>query len=49
MPYDPNDDEIIRHENLRQWLAYKVGPHQLKGWWILAAWTLVVALVGHIA
>ncbi len=37
MPYDPNEDDQIKHGTLRQWLAYKVGNHNLRGWWIVAA------------
>lgn len=51
MPYDPNEDDeiIIKHGNLREWLAYKVGPHDLKGWWIVMSVALVSALLARVA
>ncbi len=40
MPYNEEEEGIIRSGNLRQWLAYKVGSHNLRGWWIVAATVL---------
>lgn len=46
MPYD--DEIIIRSGNLRQFLAYKVGAHNLRGWWIVAAVAVVAFGLGKL-
>ncbi len=41
MPYDEEEEIIIRNGTLRQWLNYRVLPHKLVGWWILLAVALL--------
>lgn len=45
MPYDQNDDTIIRNGPLKTWLAYKVWG--IKGQWIVAAVLVLGAIIGH--
>ena len=48
MPYDEGTDDGIKHGNLRQFLAYNVGPHELKGWWIVTAVAVLGFVVGMV-
>lgn len=43
MPYDPNDDLIIRNGTLRQLLNYKLRGTPVKSWHISATVTTLVA------
>lgn len=47
MPYDPNDDTIIRHGTLQQWLGYKVYS-VVKGQWFVALAFLLGAVAGRV-
>lgn len=45
MPYDQNDDTIIRNGPLKTWLAYKVWG--IPGYVLVLVTLIVGAIIGH--
>ncbi len=50
MPYDEEEENVIRHGTVQQWLKYKVsvGPLEVAGQWLALAAVLVVLAVEHL-